>query len=125
MKSLWIGLTLDSENANIQNNLSRSGVKWAYPEGPPTRTISGRIIGDVTQYQRSKMRTALRKSQYSAHPLVLVLEESSKQAKHPNNVVLARYVNEFAMDNAGWYYDTSTETWYSVGDVSVTFEEEV
>ena len=115
----------DEENANIQNNLSRSGVKWGYPEGPPTRTISGRIIGDVSQYQRSKIRTALRKQQYSANPLVLVLEESSKQTTHPNNVVLSRYTNEHSMDNAGWYYDETTETWYAVGDLSITFEEDV
>ena len=115
----------DQESANLQNNFSRSGVKWAYPEGPPTRTISGRIIGDVSQYQRSKMRTALRKQQYSANPLVLVLEDSDKQNRHPNNVILSRYTNELAFDNAGWYYHEATETWYPVGDLSVTFEEDV
>ena len=115
----------DQETANVQNNRSRSGVQWSYVEGPPVRTISGRIIGDVTQYQRSKMRTSLRKQRYSETPLVLVLEESVKQTRNPNNVIKARYTNEFAMDNAGWYFDAATETWYSVGDLSVTFEEDV
>ena len=71
------------------------------------------------------MRTALRKQQYSANPLVLVLEDSDKQNRHPNNVVLSRYTNELAFDNAGWYYHEATETWYPVGDLSVTFEEDV
>ena len=115
----------DQETANVQNNRSRSGVQWSYVEGPPVRTISGRIIGDVTQYQRSKMRTSLRKQRYSETPLVLVLEESAKQTRNPNNVIKARYTNEFSMDNAGWYFDATTETWYSVGDLSVTFEEDV
>jgi hypothetical protein len=113
----------DTENSNLQDNRSRSGVRWSYPEGPPTRTISGRIVGDVTQYQRSKMRTALRKSQYSTSSICLVITDEG--LTNPNNVVLTRYVNEFVMDNAGWYYDSTSQSWYTVGDTSITFEEEV
>lgn len=112
----------DSETANVQENRSRSGVKWFYPEGPPTRTISGRIIGDVKDFQRSKMRTLLRKSQYATTPLALIVADEN--TTDPNNNICARYVNEFVMDNAGWYYDSASESWYPVGDTAITFEEE-
>lgn len=128
-----------NEQPNITNYRTKGGLTWAYPEGPPQRTITGRLVGDVSQEQRNTLRQLLRShSQYETKPVVLVLDDSigvaSRSAPYsdPNNVILGRITSGAQLDNAGWYEQTKSNSpaadidiWKQAGDMAITLEEEV
>jgi hypothetical protein len=109
----------DNEQPNVTRYRTRSAIRWAFPEGPVQRSLVGRVVGDVTQRQRDRMRFVLRQVHYEAVPVVLVLDED-----RPDVTVLGRLVSGNQQDNAAWYLDANSDK-RTAGDLSVTFEEEV
>jgi len=129
----------NNEQPNITNYRTKGGLSWAYPEGPPQRKYSGRLVGDVTQEQRNTLRQLLRShSNYELRPVVLVLDDTppvpfrTAPYSEPNNVILGRITSGSQLDNAAWYEQTKSNglspdinIWNQAGDMSITFEEEV
>lgn len=116
----------DNQQPNVTTYRSRGAVTWAYNEGPPQRTISGRIVGDVESY-RDKLRFVQNYLQYETRALTLVLDEDAiaSGGHGPNNkVVLCRINSGNQQDNSAWYIDNDGNL-RTAGDLSLTFTEEV
>ena len=112
----------DNEQPNISRHRTRSAVSWAYVEGPPQRTIQGRLVGDVNRF-RMKLRNLIRQTtRYEFRPLGLVID--GDRLVDPESVFYGRFVSGSSLDNAGWYKD-SANVWRSAGDLSLKLEEEV
>ena len=128
-----------NEQPNVTNYKTKGGLSWAYPEGPPQRTITGRLVGDVSQEQRDTLRQLLRShTQYETRPVVLVLDDTDATATRyapyadPDNVILGRITSGSQLDNAAWYQQTKSNSpaadidiWKQAGDMAITLEEEV
>jgi hypothetical protein len=58
---------------------------------------------------------------YGAQPLVLCTDDQQQSRA----MLYARFRDSTELANAGWRYDTTLSRWEQVGDLSVSFEEEV
>lgn len=109
----------DNEQGNTTVHRTRGSVSWAFEEGPPQRSIQGRIIGDV-QAWREELRLIQRELGYEVRPLVLVLDEDFAN----ESMIYGRITSGNQRDEVAWYID-ATSTNRTAGDLSLTFLEEV
>lgn len=108
----------DDEQPNVTSYRTRSGIAWAFVEGPNQRTISGRVVGDAERW-RERFRGMLGAVAYEGRPCALVLDED----RTPESIVLGRVKSGSSLDNASWYIDTNGLRRVA-GDLSITFVEE-
>lgn len=108
----------DDEQPNLTQYRTRSGVAWAFAEGPPQRTITGRVVGDAERW-RERFRYLLRQIDYEGKACALVIDA----LRIPETVLLGRVRSGSALDNAAWYQDAFTKA-RTAGDLSLTFVEE-
>jgi len=108
----------DNEQPNVTDHRTRGAVGWSYSEGPDQRTVIGRVVGDVTQRFRDRLRFLQRMIGYEVRPVALILDEDKFQP------MLCKQRAGNQQDNAAWYVDTNGIR-RTAGDVSLTFVEEV
>jgi len=111
----------DGEAGNVDLQTVASGKRAAYQRGVPRRTLQGTSRGDVERWRigfRSTVRTL---AGYSAHPLVLCTDDQQLHLRS----LYARLTSTTELANAGWRYNRSTGRWEQVGDLRMTFEQEV
>lgn len=111
----------DDEEGNVDLFTSRNGVRSSYRQGPPRRTVEGTSVGDVSRWRDSWRGTVRTISQYDLHPMVLVRDGNSAAL----SALYARMVDSTDLANVGYRYNSTTGRWEAVGDVSMTWEEEV
>ncbi len=111
----------DNEQPNTTSYRSKSGVRWAFSEGPSQRVIQGRVVGDYTQRSRESFRHMLREfTEYDVKPVALILD-----AKNTVEQLVLGYVSTGGqLDNIGWYQDQDG-TWRSPGDTALQVVEVV
>lgn len=113
----------DSDSPTATEYRSRSGISWAYIEGPPRRSVSGTVVGDAGTF-RARLRNLLRStSRYAERPIVLAMDESD--LTNPETVMLVRTPGGVDFDQTGWRYLEDEDRWIPVGDASVEFEQDV
>jgi len=102
---------------------SRSGISWAYVEGPPRRTVTGTVVGDAGTF-RARLRNLLRSTaRYVERPLVVCLDD--RDLTNAETTILARIPDGVAFAQTGWRYLEDEDRWIPVGDASLTFEQDV
>ena len=112
---------VEAEQGNVDLVTNLNGTRFAYKAGEPRKTITGTIVGDIDR-TRVEYRAAISKlAQYSTKPLILCQDDLKPTAQ----MIYARYVDNTDFANAGWKYDSSLGRWTRVGDMQVTFEEEL
>ena len=110
------------EESNNTMFASRSGLTWGYNEGPNRRSITGKLIGDVTEQTRNRLKNNIRRAtDFNRRPLFFVLQDGSQS---PDTIFFGN-VEVGSNDNAGYYYDENMQTWRSVGDMSLTIIENI
>ena len=111
----------DEQESNVDLFTADSGTRSAYRQGKERRVIRAESIGDVDRWRESFRGTIRKVAEYEANPMVLVMDSLS-----PNDSMLySRLVSSTELENDGWRYDGDNTRWYSVGDVSAIWEEEV
>lgn len=111
----------DDEEPAVTIQQSVGNLRWSYVEGEPRRTITGKVVGDATQRFRETFRGVVSSlAEYSHRPMVLVLDDEQPV---PTSL-LCRFVGSTEFDNEGWTRDADG-TWRQVGDLAVTFSEEL
>jgi hypothetical protein len=108
----------DDEQPNVTTYRTKSGISWAFAEGPAQRTITGRVIGDAEEW-RQKFRSLLRQVNYEGKAVVLGADSDTNY----KNIMLGRVKSGSSLDNAGYYIDSSGYL-RPAGDMSLTFVEE-
>ena len=112
----------DTERPNVTIYTAKSGIRTAYKEGKPRRSITGQVTGDVESWRQSLRSTVREVAGYSENAMVLCLDTSSPSDR---NSMYCRYMGDTSDNNVGWAYDEVSDRWYQIGDVSVKFEEEL
>ena len=113
----------DAQAANATTYRSRSGISWAYIEGPARRTVTGTIEGDISGF-RERLRNLLRSTtQYAEYPMVLVRDDT--RLTDPESVMLGKIASGLDFEQTGGRWSSASTTWVPVGDTSFQFEEEV
>lgn len=108
----------DDEQPNVTSYRTKSGITWAFAEGPAQRTITGRVVGDAEQW-RQKFRALLRQVNYEGKAVALGADSGAVF----QNIMLGRVKSGSALDNAGYYIDGNGYL-RPAGDMSLTFVEE-
>ncbi len=108
----------DDDQPNVTSYRTKSGIAWAFAEGPTQRTYTGRVVGDAERW-REKFRNMFRQISYEAKACALVLNADQT----PESLMLGRVKSGASLDNAGWYRD-SNGIMRTTGDLSLTFVEE-
>lgn len=113
--------TVDEQPNNTMFN-SRSGLTWGYNEGPNRRSIQGKLIGDVTDQVRNRLKNSIRRAtDFNRRPLFFVLEDGSQS---PDTMFFGN-VELGSNDNSGYFYDENMQQWRSVGDLTLTIIENI
>ena len=115
----WEGT--DTEEGNVSLFTADNGVRASYKQGQPRKTVEGTSVGDVSRWRESWRGTIRTISQYDLHPMVLVRDATADTL----SALYGRMVQSTELANVGYRYNTSTGRWEAVGDVSMTWEEEV
>jgi len=115
----WRGT--DEQAGNVQVTTAVSGARSAYVAGTPRRTITGTSEGDVERWREAFRATVRHLGRYGAQPLVLCTDDQQQNG----SMLYARFLESTELENAAWRYDTTTQRWVQVGDLSVRFEEEL
>ena len=114
-------VTIRNEQGNVELVTNLNGTRFAYKAGSPRKTVTGTILGDANR-TRVEYRAAISKlAEYAAKPLVLCQDDLKPTAQ----MLYSRYVDSTDFANAGWKYDSDLGRWTRVGDMQVTFEEEL
>ena len=111
----------DEEEGNVSLFTAPSGVRASYKQGVPRRTVEGTSVGDVSRWRDSWRGTIRTISQYDLHPMVLVRDSNADTL----SALYGRMVESTELANVGYRYNGATGRWEAVGDVSMTWEEEV
>jgi len=109
----------DNEQPNITNYRTRGAIQWAYEEGPPQRTLTSRIVGDVTQRERDQLRFQMRLAGYELRPIAMVIDSD----RPVGSALYGRIVSGSQFDNAAYYVDSNGVV-RPAGDMSFQFVEE-
>lgn len=109
----------DDVDPNVRGGRTDSGVTWEHVAGPPARTITGRIVGDVAEFRRTLRRLLDAHQGYSAAPAGLILDANRLT---PENLLLVRWRSASRQDEAAWYQDADGN-WRTAGDADVICEE--
>lgn len=112
----------DTQQGNVVLYTSKGGVRTAYKQGDPRRSVQGKVVGDVERWRESLRSMISEVAGYSENPMVLCLDTSSPM---DDNTMYCRFMGNTSNQNVGWAYDENTNRWYQVGDVAVQFEEEI
>jgi len=108
----------DDDQPNVTSYRTKSGIAWAFAEGPTQRTYTGRVVGDAERW-REKFRNMFRQISYEGKACAFVLNADQT----PESLMLGRVKSGGSLDNAGWYRD-SNGIMRTTGDLSLTFVEE-
>lgn len=111
----------DNEDGNIDLQTMASGTRVAYEAGAPRQTWSGTSEGDVTRWRvafRSMVRSL---AQYSLKPVVLCTDDLEQNLRG----MYSRFTGSTELANVAWGWNTTTNRWERMGDLKVTFEQEV
>lgn len=113
--------TVDEQSNNTMFN-SRSGITWGYNEGPNRRSISGKLIGDVSDQTRDRLKNNIRRAtDFNRRPVFFVLQDGSQSP----DMMFFGNVELGGNDNAGYFYDENSGQWRSVGDMTLTIIENI
>lgn len=113
--------TVDERSNNTMFN-SRSGITWGYNEGPNRRSISGKLIGDVSDQTRDRLKNTIRRAtDFNRRPVFFVLQDGSQAP----DMIFFGNVELGGNDNAGYFYDENSGEWRSVGDMTLTIIENI
>ena len=111
----------DTQEPNVQMFQSDRGTRSAYLQGPPRRSVSGKVTGDVSRWRDAFRGLMSNIADYSTNPIVLVTDHA-----RPNNSILyCRYDGSTTNQNAAWKYNKENGQWERIGDLQVEFVEEV
>ena len=111
----------DEEQGNVKLTTGMNGSRVGYVAGPARRSFKGTVIGDASRF-RDEFRASVRElSEYSGRPMVLVLDDEDLAG----TMLYSRFTSSTTLDNVAWKYDTGNSRWIKVGDMAVTFEEEI
>mgnify|MGYP003640347657 CR=1 FL=1 len=124
---------------NLTEFNSRSGVRWAYQEGPSVKTFAGTIEGDVFDEERDNiMNISEQATRFNAYPVALVFDGDRGKAFDSvgddsgirahidsTNMLYGTINNALNMVNQGWRYDSANSEWKVVGDLQLTVIEVV
>lgn len=105
----------DNSQPNVTEGRTKGGITWAHTEGPPQRTITGRVVGDVDEFRRRLRRLLDKHHGFSRAPCGLILDGKNL---HPDNVLLVRWQSGSQQDEAAWYLDDSG-VWRTAGDADI------
>lgn len=110
----------DNQQPNVTAQRTRGAVSWYFEEGPPQRTWTGRIVGDVSQRQRDQLRGLLAQGGFEASPIAWVFD-----AERPIEAsALIRWASGSQLDNAGYFRDAN-DVIRAAGDLPIVLVEEV
>lgn len=111
----------DDEDPNVDLQTVASGKRAAYRRGPPRRTLQGTSRGDVDRWRIAFRSTVRTLAGYSEHPVVLCTDDQQLHLRS----LYARLTSSTELANAGWRYNRTTGRWEQVGDLRMTFQQEV
>jgi len=115
----------DSTEPNVNIVTTPSGQKTAYKMSDPRRTISFTMPGDIDSFRTRLQNVLDSNADYTKKPLALLLQADSNTTLADDRFnILARYSGSFSNENVGWKRDTNN-VWVPIGDVSLTFDEEL
>jgi hypothetical protein len=109
----------DDEQPNVTHYRTRSGIGWAFTEGPSQRTLQARVVGDVERW-REKFRNLLSQVSYEERALALVLNDE----RAVESMLLGRVRSGGALDNVGWWRHPTSNDAHTTGDMTLNFVEE-
>jgi len=113
--------TTDDEAGNVSIYTANSGVRRAYGAGDARRTISGTSIGDVDRWRQAFRSVVKNIVNYSQHPIIFCADSID-----PNlHSMYCRLASSTELANVGWRYNSTHGRWEKIGDLKMTFEEEV
>lgn len=108
------------EEPNVELSDGSNGLRWGYSLGRSRRGVEGTVRGDADKNRR-KLAAQLRTlPQFSARPLVFAWDKDDPQ----RSSMLARFAGSIEHADVGWRQGDDG-VWYAVGDLSVSFEEEL
>ena len=111
----------DSQSGIVQLETAVSGARTAYVAGTPRRVVAGTSEGDVERWRETFRATVRHLGQYGAQVMVLCSDDQRQSL----SMLYSRFTAATEFANAGWRYDSTLARWVQVGDLSLTFEEEV
>ena len=123
----------ESVRPNVKIKVSPSGVKSAYTQGPPRTSYSLAIPGDGDQFRYKLSQLLKNNAEFTKKPVSLLMstEADTPSLELDNAIradkrynVLARLTGAVSDQNIAWRKDPRG-VWYTVGDLALTFEEEV
>ena len=111
----------DTQAGNVQLDTARSGLRSAYQLGQPRRVVKGMSEGDVERWREGFRATVRHLGQYGTQVMVLATDDEQQN----RSMLYCRFIDATELANAGWNYNTSTARWEQVGDLALSFEEEL
>jgi len=111
----------DTQTGNVQLDTARSGLRSAYQLGQPRRVVKGTSEGDVERWREAFRATVRHLGQYGTQVMVLATDDEQQN----RSMLYCRFIDATELANAGWNYNTSTARWEQVGDLALSFEEEL
>jgi hypothetical protein len=111
----------DEQAGNVQLDTASSGLRSAYQLGEPRRVVKGTSEGDITRWRDAFRSTVRHLGQYGTQVMVLATDDQQQN----RSMLYARFTRSTELENAGWNYNSTTSRWEQVGDLSMTFEEEL
>lgn len=109
----------DDEQPNVTQYRTKSGIAWAFAEGPSQRSITGRVVGDTSRW-RERFRGMFRAIAFEKRVAALVLSASSPGL----TAICGRVSGGATLDNAAWLKSAVDGSIYTAGDLSLKFTEE-
>jgi len=111
----------DDEEGNIDLQTMASGVRVGYEAGAPRRTWSGTSKGDVSRWRVAFRSMVKALGRYSQEPVVVCTDDQQQNLRG----LYSRFMGGTDMANAGWQWNGDRSRWERMGDLKVTFEQEV
>ena len=111
----------DTEEPAVDLQQMASGVRTAYQAGPPRRTIKGKSEGDVDEWRVAFRAMVRNLAAYSVYPVVLCMDDLQQHRQG----LYSRFVDATEHDDAGWRWNPDRGRWDKIGDLALTFDEEV
>ena len=111
----------DQQTPNVRLNNNINGTRTAYVGGKPRRNFQGTLLGDASRFRTQFRRAIDELADYSGRPVVLVTDDQD----FTGSMLYSRFTSSTDMQNSAWKYDAANSRWIKVGDMAVTFEEEL
>lgn len=96
------------------------GVRWGFEAIPPRRAWDAVARGDASKVRRVVENLLRNNQSLTVYPLTLFWDRDDV----PRSANLVRFVGDVELANAGWRQETDG-TWYTVGDATLRFEQEL